>query len=250
MSKIAFITGATSGIGRSTAKLFAANGYDVIIAGRRAERLEELAAELNEVDVLQLSFDVRNRDEVDAAIKSLEGKWKSIDVLVNNAGLARGLDLIHEGDIEHWETMIDTNIKGLLYVTRQVSPMMVERGSGHIINVGSIAGKEVYLKGNVYAATKHAVDALNMAMRIDLLDKGIKVTGIAPGHVDTEFAPVRFDWDESKSADVYKGFEPLHPDDIADVIYFAASRPKNVNINDLVIMCQAQANTAYINKET
>src|SRR6185437_7503424 len=218
MPKTIFITGATSGFGKAIAILFAKNGYNVIINGRRKERLTELQSELEKnykSDVLSLPFDVRKRDEVTAAISSLPGKWMKIDVLVNNAGLASGLADIQDGNLDDWDTMIDTNLKGLLYVTRAVSPFMIKNKSGHIINIGSIAGKEVYPKGNVYCATKHAVDALNKAMRIDMLPYNIKVTAINPGLAETEFSIVRFHGDEDRAAQTYKGFEALHAEDIA-----------------------------------
>jgi len=196
--------------------------------------------------VLVLCFDVRDRSATNAAIENLPGEWRSIDILINNAGLSLGLDPIHEGNLDEWETMIDTNIKGLLYMTRQIVPGMVERSKGHIINIGSIAGKDVYLKGNVYCATKHAVDALTQAMRMDLLPHGIKVTQVAPGAVKTEFSKVRFHGDEERAEHVYDGFEPLKAEDIAEVIWFAASRPDHVNINDILVMPAAQANASQI----
>jgi 3-hydroxy acid dehydrogenase/malonic semialdehyde reductase len=245
MRKIAFITGATAGIGKATAEVFAQNGWDVIITGRRKDRLEECARNLKEdykIDVLQLSFDVRELKEVQDAVSSLPEKWKKINVLVNNAGLAVGLNNIQEGVIDDWERMIDTNIKGLLYVTRTISPVMIKNGTGHIINIGSIAGKEVYANGNVYCATKHAVDALNKGMRIDLLPHNIKVTAINPGMVDTEFSLVRFKGDEDRAKKVYTGLQPLKPEDIAETIFWTASRPAHVNINDIIIMPTVQAN--------
>lgn len=249
MSKTVLITGSTSGIGEAAAATFAKNGFKLIITGRRLDRLEDVAANLRQkfnVEVLVLCFDVRDRSATNAAIENLPGKWRSIDILINNAGLSLGLDPIHEGDIDDWETMIDTNIKGLLYMTRQIVPGMVERGKGHIINIGSIAGKDVYLKGNVYCATKHAIDALTQAMRMDLLPHGIKVTQVAPGAVNTEFSKVRFHGDEERAERVYDGFEPLKAEDIAEVIWFAASRPDHVNINDILVMPMAQANASQI----
>ncbi len=243
---IAFITGATAGIGKSTATIFAKNGYDLIITGRRKERLTELAAHLKKeyaINVLPLNFDIRNLKEVKAAIETLPVEWKKINVLVNNAGLAAGLGSIQEGAIDDWEQMIDTNIKGLLYITRTIAPLMIANSSGHIVNIGSIAGKEVYPNGNVYCATKHAVDALNKAMRIDLLPHNIKVTGIHPGMVETEFSIVRFKGDKERASNVYKGLKALTPEDIAETIYWTASRPAHVNINDLVIMPTVQANS-------
>jgi NADP-dependent 3-hydroxy acid dehydrogenase YdfG len=244
---IAFITGATAGIGRATATALAINGFDVIITGRREHLLQAMEKEIRSaagVDVLPLCFDVRNNDEVVHHIASLKGKWQKIDVLVNNAGLASGLNPIHEGDLDDWEKMIDTNIKGLLFVTRAISPGMTKRKSGHIINIGSIAAKEVYENGNVYCATKHAVDALTRGMRIDLVEHGIKVTAIHPGAVETEFSIVRFHGDKEKADKVYEGFTPLYENDIAEAVLFAVSRPAHVNINDMVIMPAAQANTS------
>ncbi|MDA3821887.1 MAG: SDR family NAD(P)-dependent oxidoreductase [Bacteroidales bacterium] len=249
MNKIAMITGATAGIGKATAKILAKNNFDVIITGRRAELLKEVKAEIETQSgskVLTLNFDVRNNKEVVNAIESLSGKWREIAVLINNAGLASGLNKIHDGDLTDWEKMIDTNIKGLLYVTRAVSPGMVERKSGHIINIGSIAGKEVYENGNVYCGTKHAVDALTKGMRIDLVDYNIKVTAINPGAVETEFSLVRFHGDKEKADKVYEGFTPLFDQDIAEAVFFAVSRPPHVNINDLLIMPTAQANTSKL----
>lgn len=246
---LVFITGATSGIGRSTAELFAANGHDIIITGRRQDRLTDLRksiAEKHKVNVTELKFDVRNREEVESAVNSLNPELKKIDVLVNNAGLAAGLSAIQDGDIQHWERMIDTNLKGLLYVTRIVSNLMIANKKGHIINIGSVAGKEVYANGNVYCATKHAVDALNKGMRIDLLPHGIKVTAVNPGMVETEFSLVRFDGDEERAKKVYLGMQPLTPEDIAETIYWAAQRPAHVNINDIVIMPTMQASATNV----
>lgn len=240
------ITGATAGIGQATAVALANEGYDLIITGRRKERLEKLVeaiAEIAKVDILPLAFDIRNKDSVISAINGLEEKWKEIDVLINNAGLAAGLSHIHEGDYNDWEQMIDTNIKGLLYVSREVSPGMVERKRGHIVNIASVAGKEVYEKGNVYAATKHAVDALSRSMRIDLAEHNVKVSNIAPGLVETEFSLVRFKWNKSQADSVYKGFEPLYARDIADSVVYVITRPPHVTINDLQIMPTAQAST-------
>lgn len=242
---IALITGATAGIGKATAELFAKNGYNVIITGRRKERLEEFSSHLKtnyKVDVLTLNFDVRKLSEVEAAVNSIPADWKKINVLVNNAGLAVGLGPIQEGIVDDWERMIDTNIKGLLYITRTLAPLMIQNGFGHIVNIGSIAGKEVYANGNVYCATKHAVDALNKAMRIDMLPHGIKVTGIHPGMVETEFSIVRYKGDEERAKNVYKGLQPLTAEDIADTIYWAASRPAHVNISDVIITPTVQAN--------
>lgn len=238
------ITGATSGFGRATAIKFARNGYDIIITGRRKERLEELEKELlsfGKIRVLSLCFDVRDREEVASVIGNLPEEWKAITILVNNAGLAVGMDHIDKGNIDDWERMIDTNIKGLLYVTRAVAPLMVARNSGHIFNIGSIAGKEPYEHGNVYCATKAAVDLLSRTMRIDLLKDNIKVTNIAPGMAETEFSIVRFKGDQEKADTVYKGIKALSGEDIAEVIYFCASLPEHVCINDLVITPTQQA---------
>lgn len=251
MSKIALITGATAGIGEACARLFAEQGYNLLLLARRAERLNELAERLSEefaVQVKTITADVRDKTEL-AQLEELSDDWKRVDVLINNAGLSQGLDPIQEGDTDDWDIMIDTNFKGLLYVTRIVSPWMVKRQVGHIINIGSIAGKETYANGNVYCATKHAVDSLNKAMRIDLLLYGIKVTGIHPGAVETEFSQVRFKGDIERAKKVYEGFEPLHAQDIAEAIWFAVSRPAHVNINDMLIMPTAQANTTYLIKK-
>jgi 3-hydroxy acid dehydrogenase/malonic semialdehyde reductase len=243
---IIFITGATAGFGKATAELFAKHKYDLIITGRRKERLEALAQELRSscsVQVLTLCFDVRNIKEVEQAMASLPEAWKKIDILVNNAGLAVGMGPIQNGLIEDWDRMIDTNIKGLLYMTRNIAPLMIANGKGHIVNIGSIAGKEVYPNGNVYCASKFAVDALNKSMRIDLLQHGIYVTSISPGMAETEFSIVRFKGDEERAKNVYTGIDPITPADIADCIFWAATRPKNVNILDIVITAGAQANT-------
>lgn len=252
MSKIAFITGASAGIGAATATILAQNGYDLLLAARRLDRLETLATELQAqygVRVHTFALDVRNRAEVSAQLNALSAEWQNIDVLVNNAGLSQGLDSFHEANLDDWDTMIDTNIKGLLYVSRLISEWMVARKTGHIINIGSIAGKETYANGNVYCATKHAVDSLNKAMRIDLLPHGIRVTGIHPGAVETEFSAVRFKGDIERAKKVYDGFEPLVAQDIAEAIWFAVSRPAHVTINDLVIMPTAQANTSHLLKK-
>jgi NADP-dependent 3-hydroxy acid dehydrogenase YdfG len=246
---IALITGATSGIGKATAEVFAKNGYDLIITGRRAERLDKIAAHLEkefQIKVCKLEFDVRKVAEVKKSLGSLPTGFKEIDVLVNNAGLASGLSSIQDGDIDDWEKMIDTNIKGLLYVTKEVSNLMIPRKKGHIINVGSVAGKEVYANGNVYCATKHAVDALNKAMRIDLLQHNIRVSGIHPGMVETEFSIVRFHGDEEKAKKVYMGLQPLTAADIAEAIYWMSSRPAHVNITDMVLTPTAQANATTV----
>jgi len=250
---ITLITGATAGIGRATAYAFAEHGWDVILTGRRTDRLAALEEEIPRVygtRAFTLPFDVRDRTAVERHIRSLPHDWKKIDVLVNNAGLASGLSLIHEGDTEDWETMIDTNIKGLLYMTRTVVPLMLECGRGHVINIASIAGKEAYKKGNVYCATKFAVDALTKSMRIDLVDQGIRVTGIYPGAAETEFSLVRFKGDADRARQTYAGYEPLAAEDIADAIYFAASRPPHVCLNEIVLTCTAQANTTTVVKKT
>lgn len=243
MKKTILITGATAGFGKATALRFAREGYRIIVTGRRKERLDELENELRSLgaEVLSLNFDVRKRYEVEDTLAAIPDSWKSIDILVNNAGLAVGLDHIDKGNADDWDRMIDTNLKGLLYVTRAVSPLMTARNSGHIFNISSIAGKEVYENGNVYCASKHAVDALSRAMRIDLLSHGIKVTNIAPGMARTEFSLVRFKGDKEKAASVYKGIEALTGDDIAEVIFYCANLPAHVCINDLVISPTAQA---------
>lgn len=252
MNKIALITGATSGIGQATALKAAEAGFDIIITGRRAERLEKLADEIRNkgVDVLSLNFDVRQSQEVQQAIDNLSGKWKNISVLVNNAGLAVGVSPIQDGVLDDWERMIDTNVKGLLYITRAVAPLMIANNTGHIVNLASIAGKEVYPGGNVYCATKHAVDALSRAMRVDMLKHNIKVTNIAPGMVETEFSIVRFKGDEAAAKNVYKGMTPLSNEDIADTILFAITRPAHVCLNDIVIMPTAQANSRDVKRES
>ncbi len=251
MNKIALITGATSGIGEATAILLAQNNFDIIITGRRKERLNKLEEKIKKStksDVLSLQFDVRDRSQVKNEIEGLKGKWSKIDVLINNAGLAAGMSKIQDGEIDDWELMIDTNIKGLLYISREVSKSMVEQESGHIINIASIAGKEVYKSGNVYCATKHAVDALSKAMRIDLLEYNIKVTNLAPGMVDTEFSTIRFKGDKEKADKVYEGLIPLHASDIADCILFVLNRPENVCINDILIMPTAQATATRVKR--
>lgn len=252
MDKIALITGVTSGIGKASADIFAKNNYNLIITGRRRERLQEIKNELEKqfgIEVLALCFDVRNNDEIIKNINSLSGEWRNIDVLINNAGLAVGLNHIQDGVIDDWERMIDTNIKGLLYVTRAVAPLMVARNSGHIVNICSVAGKEVYENGNVYCATKHAVDALSKGMRIDMLKHNIKVTNICPGAVETEFSVVRFKGDTERAAGTYKGIEPLVAKDIAECIYFAVSLPSHVCINDMMIMPTAQADSRTFDRK-
>ncbi|MBL7964584.1 MAG: SDR family oxidoreductase [Flavobacteriales bacterium] len=251
------ITGATAGFGEATARLFAANGWRVIITGRRKERLEALRKELEGLHgrvegppvVHALHFDVRVNTAVEAAISSLPEEWKAIDVLVNNAGLAAGMEPIHEGSLEDWERMVDTNVKGLLFVSRAVIPGMVARKAGHIINIGSTAGKEVYPNGNVYCATKFAVDALTKGMRQDLLPHGIKVTQIAPGLAETEFSVVRFHGDTTRASRTYEGLEPLHAEDIARLVLFAATQPPHVCINDLVVTPTAQAGSNHVHRK-
>ncbi|MEI7422411.1 MAG: SDR family NAD(P)-dependent oxidoreductase [Prolixibacteraceae bacterium] len=243
MSKIALITGATSGIGAATSHLLAANGFDLILTGRRNKRLVQLENELiagYKIKCLLLCFDVRDLEQVQRALNSLTDSWKAVDVLINNAGLAVGLDTVDNGDIDDWERMIDTNVKGLLYVTRTVTPWMKERKTGHIINISSIAGKEAYPMGGVYCGTKHAVQAISQAMRIELLPFGIKVGVIAPGMVDTEFSIVRFKGDDARAKSVYQGLTPLSPVDIAETILFLITRPPHVNIDDILIMPTAQ----------
>ena len=251
MSKIALITGATAGIGEACARVFAQQNYDLILVARRAERLDTLAEQLVSefgIRVNILTIDVRNKEEVDK-LETLSEDWKKVDVLINNAGLSQGIDPINLGNTTDWDVMIDTNVKGLLYVTKIVSNWMIKYGPGHIVNMGSIAGKETYLNGNVYCATKFAVDSLNMAMRIDLLKHKIRVTAIHPGAVETEFSEVRFKGDKERAKKVYEGYEPLLAQDIAETIWFVVSRPPHVNINELVIMPTAQANTSHILKE-
>ncbi len=246
--KIVFITGASSGIGRACARQFAARGAKLILAARRKERLEELRSELS-TDVYLLPLDVRQRQAVERAVAELPPEWREIDVLVNNAGLGRGLDKLHEGKVEGWEEMIDTNIKGLLYVSRAVIPYMVARGKGHIINIGSIAGHEVYPGGNVYCATKHAVDALTKGMRIDLVDTPLRVSTVDPGLVETEFSTVRFYGDEKRAKSVYQGYQPLTGDDVAEAVVWIADRPEHVQIAEIIIFPTAQASSMIVHKE-
>ncbi len=251
MNKIALITGASAGFGKATAEKFAANNYNVIVTGRRADRLEQLKSDLEKqfgIEVLTLSFDVRDRNAVFASIGSIPEKWQSIDVLVNNAGLALGRDYFDEADLDDWDTMMDTNVKGLLYVSRAVLPFMIKRKQGHIINLGSVAAKDVYEKGNAYCASKRAVEAISQSMRIDLLRHKIKVTAIHPGAAETEFSLVRFKGNTEDAAKIYEGYTPLYGPDIAEVIYYCCSLPNHVCINDLVITCTAQANAFYTYK--
>lgn len=248
---IAYITGATSGFGKAIAQKMAKHGFNLIITGRRKERLDTLAEELEKqynVKVLVSAYDVRDANAVTDAVEILPEEWKVIDVLVNNAGLAVGLGGIQSGELDDWNRMIDTNVKGLLYVSRAIAPLMIARKNGHIINIGSIAGKEVYAGGNVYCATKHAVDAISKAMRIDMLPHHIKVSQICPGAAETEFSLVRYKGDKNAADNVYKGYTPLYAEDIADVVYYLVSLPKHVCINDLVITCLEQANATNFDK--
>ena len=252
MAKIALITGATSGIGRAISLIMAKEGYDIIATGRRASLLSDLAKELEakfKVRVLPLGFDVRDSSQVEHYLGKLSEKWSDISLLVNNAGLAVGLNPINSGVVDDWERMVDTNIKGLLYVSRIVSNIMIKRGGGHIINIGSIAGKGVYPNGNVYCATKYAVDALSKGMMMDLYTHNIRVSQVCPGAAETEFSQVRFKGDMDKAADVYKGFTPLSAEDIADVVRYVALAPPHVNISDVVIMPTAQASVSLINRK-
>jgi len=247
--KIALITGATSGIGKSTAIRFAVEGFNLILCGRRSDRLEQLKDELAvETSVHILNFDVRNREDVFEKIASLPDEFSKIDVLVNNAGNAHGLDPIQNGSMDDWDAMIDINVKGLLYVSKAIIPGMLERQSGHIINIGSTAGKEVYPNGNVYCASKHAVDAINQGMRIDLNGNGIRVGAVNPGLTQTEFSDVRFKGDVEKAEKVYEGFQALQPEDVADIIHFVVTRPYHVNIADLTVMPTAQASSTILDK--
>jgi len=250
-NKTILITGATAGIGEATALKFAEANWDLIITGRRADRLEKLQTTLIskfKISVNTLCFDVRNSAEVEQAIDSLNEQALKIDVLLNNAGLALGKGPLQEGNIDDWDTMIDTNLKGLLYMTRKVAPFMIKNGRGHIVNIGSLAGMEVYPGGNVYCATKHAVKAISRAMRMDMVQHGIKVTSINPGLAETEFSEVRFKGDAEKAKTVYKGFEPLYGSDIAEVIYFTATRPPHVNMDEVLILCTAQADSRLVHK--
>ncbi|MDT3405449.1 SDR family NAD(P)-dependent oxidoreductase [Mucilaginibacter terrae] len=251
MNKV-LITGATSGIGEACAHVFAENNYDLIITGRRLDRLEKLAAEIKEkhqVNVLTLNFDVRNREDVISYLGRVPAEWQQVDVLINNAGLSSGLEPFQDCNFDDWDLMVDTNVKGLLYVSKIVANWMIANKKGHIVNLSSIAGIEVYPNGNVYCASKHAVDALNKAMRIDLLSSGIRVTGIYPGSVETEFSNVRFKGDDTRAKKVYEGYDPLVAADIAETIFWTTSRSAHVNINELVIMPTAQATaTNYFRK--
>lgn len=248
--RIVLITGATSGIGEATARLLAKNNFDLILCGRRSDRLDSLKQELGVfTNITTLSFEVRNKEAVMTSIATLPERWKSIDVLINNAGNAHGLDPIQIGNPDDWDAMMDINVKGLLYVSHAVLPAMVERNAGHIINIGSIAGKEVYANGNVYCASKAAVDVITRGMRIDLNAHSVKLTAIHPGLVETEFSLVRFKGDADRATNVYKGFEPLQGDDIADLILFALTRPAHVVIADLVVLPTAQASATVVKKQ-
>lgn len=250
MNKIALITGATSGIGKATAIKLSENGFDLILCGRRAEKLDELKNLLSGTSKIQtLIFDVRDKQDVKLKLDSLPDEWKNIDVLINSAGNAHGLSPIDKGDIEDWDAMIDGNVKGLLYVSRAIIPKMVERRKGHIINLSSIAGKQTYINGNVYCASKKAVEAISEGMRLDLTEHGIKITNIAPGAVETEFSEVRFKGDTEKAGKVYEGYEPLLAEDIADLIFYTINAPDRVTIADVVIYSKSQSSptTIYIN---
>jgi 3-hydroxy acid dehydrogenase / malonic semialdehyde reductase len=251
--KIVLITGASAGIGRACAEIFAKAGANLILLARRENKLNELGLELKQkfgIDYYIIPCDIRNYKELETAFNSLPPDWKKIDILINNAGLARGLEKIHEGTIENWEIMIDTNLKGLLYVSRLVLPGMVERNDGIVINIGSTAGREVYPSGNVYCATKFAVKALSKSMSIDLNGTNIRICNLDPGHVDTEFVPVRFDGNQDMKNTIYKGFTPLQAKDIAEVAFFVATRPANVCIQDILVVPTAQATTTIISRKT
>jgi 3-hydroxy acid dehydrogenase/malonic semialdehyde reductase len=252
MRPIALVTGATSGFGKAIAETFAQHGYDIIITGRREERLNSLKDQLESnagCEVLTLCFDVRDQDVTLQTLSNLPDRWQNVEVLVNNAGLASGMDTIQDGDLEDWNRMIDTNVKGLLYVSKAILPGMTKRGKGHVINIGSTAGKEVYSKGNVYCASKHAVDAITKGMRIDTLGTGVKVTQIAPGAAETEFSEVRFHGDKDKAKSVYNGYQPMTAEDIASVTYYVTTLPPHLCINDLVLTSLSQANSFYIHRE-
>ncbi|MBP8790796.1 MAG: SDR family NAD(P)-dependent oxidoreductase [Breznakibacter sp.] len=252
MGKIAMVTGATSGIGKATALMLARIGYDLVVTGRRQERLAELASIIGQqygVKVFTMNFDIRDRQQTDAAFDQLPLEWQAIDLLVNNAGLAAGASGIEDGQWAHWEQMIDTNVKGLLYLSKKVIPFMVNRKAGHIVNLSSVAASQVYAGGNVYCATKHAVDAITKGMRVDLLKYGIRVSSVSPGMVETEFSIVRYDGDEQKAAKVYEGVTPLSADDVASTIEFIVTRPPHVNINDVLIMPTQQAMAYYVDRK-
>ena len=248
--RIVLITGATAGIGEATARLLAMHDFNLILCGRRSDRLKALREELSQkTEVLTLQLDVRNRKQVSTVLQSLPNDWRDVDVLINNAGGAHGLDPIQTGNVDDWEAMIDTNVKGLLYVSREILPGMIQRGSGHVVNLGSIAGREVYAGGNVYCASKFAVDALSRGMRIDLNAAGIKVTQVNPGLVETEFSRVRFKGDESRASTPYKGLQPLRGEDVADLILFALTRPAHVVVADLVVFPVSQASATVVKRE-
>ena len=249
--KNVLVTGASSGIGRACAEAFATRGCRLLLAARRKDRLDELASSLQEqhgAQVLTTSLDVRDRDAVEDWVGGLSGDWRGIDILVNNAGLSRGIEPLHEGDISDWEEMIDTNVKGLLYVTRAVLPGMVDRRHGHVINIGSIAGHEVYPGGNVYCATKHAVTALNRGLAIDTLGTGVRVSSVDPGMVVTEFSLVRFHGDAKRASGVYDGIEPLTPGDVAEAVLFCATRPENANVREMILTAGAQASAVHAHR--
>jgi len=248
VSKIVFITGASAGIGAACAREFAKNDCRLILAARRTDRLEQIAGKLG-VECLLVELDVRDAKAVAEAVENLPAEWKEIDILVNNAGLSRGLDRFHEGQLQDWEEMIDTNVKGLLYVSRAVIPGMVERGRGHIINIGSIAGREVYPRGNVYCASKHAVDALTKGMRLDLVETPVRVSTVDPGLVETEFSEVRFRGDNDRAKTVYQGYQPLSGEDVAEAVVWIANRPAHVTIADIMILPTAQASATVMHKE-
>lgn len=252
MKKIILITGATSGFGKAITYMFAAAGWNCIITGRRKDRLETIATDLQTkyaIQVLSLVFDVQDRKTVTDTLNHLPEEWQAIDVLVNNAGLALGRDSFENANLDDWDTMMDTNVKGLMYVTKAIIPFMISRKKGHVINIGSTAGKEVYKDGNAYCASKHAVDAISKAMRIDLLPHRIKVTAIHPGAAETEFSIVRFKGDASKADAVYDGYQALQPEDIANITYYTATLPEHICINDLVVTCTSQANSFYLHKD-
>lgn len=252
-NKVVFITGATSGIGKSCAAAFAKKKSKLIICGRRKDRLDELAKELREkykVDILTLSFDVRKYKEVKKAAASLPGDWKNISILINNAGLSRGLDKLHSGVLDDWEEMLDTNVKGLLYVTREILPGMIERNRGHVINIGSIAGHEVYPGGNVYCASKHAVDAITKGLRMDVNGTKVRISTIDPGLVETEFSIIRFRGNKEKAGKVYHGLKPLTPDDVAGAVLYAASTPENVVVAQMLLLPLAQASSTLVSRKT
>ncbi len=249
MESTVFITGATSGIGRATTRLLAENGYRIVACGRREERLAALKQQWGD-RIHTLCFDVRDREAVFRAVESLPKEFREVDILINNAGNAHGLDPVDQASLDDWDAMIDINVKGLLYVTKALLPSLLKEERGHIINIGSTAGKEVYPKGNVYCASKHAVDAINQALRIDLNAHGIRVGAVNPGLVETEFSEVRFKGDTERAAGVYKGYQPLTPEDIAEIIYFVLTRPRHVNIADLVVMPTDQASSTLVRKST